>query len=93
MKQGSAFLYKTYAVARRARIGFSLMTHCLCHERGTRFSAVPDSTPNSCNQDRFNGLIILSHKITTYMDKKLIYLIQYRASAGEAGAGCDISAI
>jgi hypothetical protein len=53
MKQGSAFLYISYAVARRARIGFSLMTHwdcriCnLCHERGTRFSAVPGSTPNT----------------------------------------------
>jgi hypothetical protein len=23
------------------------MTHCLCHERGTRFSAVPGSTPNT----------------------------------------------
>jgi hypothetical protein len=46
MKQGSAFPYISYAVARRARIGFSLMTHCLCHERGTRFSAVPVSTPN-----------------------------------------------
>jgi hypothetical protein len=32
---------------RRARIGFSLMTHCICHERGTRFNAVPGSTPNS----------------------------------------------
>jgi hypothetical protein len=39
MKQGSAFPYISYAVARRARIGFPLMTHCLCHERGTRFSA------------------------------------------------------
>jgi hypothetical protein len=25
------------------------MTHCLCHERGTRFSAVPGSTPNNYN--------------------------------------------
>jgi hypothetical protein len=46
MKQGSAFPYISYAFARHARIGFSLMTHCLCHERGTRFSAVPGSTPN-----------------------------------------------
>jgi hypothetical protein len=47
MKQGSAFPYISYAVVRPARIGFSLMTHCICHERGTRFNAVPGSTPNS----------------------------------------------
>jgi hypothetical protein len=47
MKQGSAFPYISYAVARRTRIGFSLMTHCICHERGTRFNAVPGSTPNT----------------------------------------------
>jgi hypothetical protein len=47
MKQGSAFPYISYAVARRTRIGFSVMTHCICHERGTRFNAVPGSTPNS----------------------------------------------
>jgi hypothetical protein len=46
MKQGSPFPYISYAVVRRARIGFSLMTHCICHERGTRFNAVPGSTPN-----------------------------------------------
>jgi hypothetical protein len=46
MKQGSAFPYISYAVVRPARIGFSLMTHCICHERGTRFNAVPGSTPN-----------------------------------------------
>jgi hypothetical protein len=47
MKQGSAFPYISYAVVRSARIGFSLMTHCICHERGTRFNAVPGSTPNT----------------------------------------------
>jgi hypothetical protein len=47
MKQGSAFPYISYAVARPARIGFSLMTHCICHERGTRFNAVPGLTPNT----------------------------------------------
>jgi hypothetical protein len=51
MKQGSAFPYISYAVARGARIGFSLMTHCLCHERGTRFSAVPGSTPNIVSRE------------------------------------------
>jgi hypothetical protein len=50
MKQGSAFPYLSYAVARRAHIGFSLMTHCLCHERGTHFSTVPGSTPNTFKQ-------------------------------------------
>jgi hypothetical protein len=50
MKQGSAFPYISYADARRTRIGFSLMTHCICHERGTRFNAVPGSTPNMHEQ-------------------------------------------
>jgi hypothetical protein len=53
MKQGSAFPYISYAVTRRARIGFSLMTHCLCHERGTRFSAVPGSTTNTHGLDGY----------------------------------------
>jgi hypothetical protein len=30
------------------------MTHCLCHERGTRFSAVPGSTPNTLLWCRFS---------------------------------------
>jgi hypothetical protein len=47
MKQGSAFPYISYAVVRRARIGFSVMNHCICHERGTRFNAVPGWTPKT----------------------------------------------
>jgi hypothetical protein len=67
MKQGSAFPYISYAVARRTRIGFSLMTHCICHERGTRINAVPGSTPNTKDK----GIIFKpnkSNKIDCHVD-------------------------
>jgi hypothetical protein len=58
MKQGSAFPYISYAVARCTRVGFSLMTHCICHERGTRFNAVPGSTPNSPARFKIQACVI-----------------------------------
>jgi hypothetical protein len=69
MKQGSASPYISYAVVRRARIGFSLMTHCICHERGTRFNAVPGSTPNNYEGDTKDRRIYLRDRNKHQMDE------------------------
>jgi hypothetical protein len=74
MKQGSAFPYISYAVARRTRIVFSLMTHCICHERGTRFNAVPGSTPNNvlASTTRYSPNVIWGIRVQTVDQESFI---------------------
>jgi hypothetical protein len=58
------------------------MTHCLCHERGTRFSAVPGSTPNNLYSNRINvdqalKMLILEAYDNIYTSQLEDYLLQY----------------